>query len=664
MSLQDINQLLIIAENSFRNNNYEFAESVLHEVLQINAKNSRAYELLAYINGQKGNPELTYHFLIRASQEEGCSAAALYELGAIHLESGRPDQAKTCFTSSLEKGGNFFEALHDLGTAQAQLGKLNEALICYTKALNIRKDIPQLFFNLGRLHDELKRPELALENYNEAIRLQPNFAEAWCNKGSTLCDIKKFNEALICFENSLSLDPSISFILGDIAHIKMRRSEWIGIEGLKITIQENINSDKKVTSPFPLISLIDNLSLHKKCAEIYAQNKFPFNPSLGDIPKHSRQEKIRIGYFSSDFRNHAVSFLTAELFELHDKNMFEIFAFSSGADDKSAIRIRLQGAFTQFIDVSYLSDKEVAHLSREMSIDIAVDLGGYTANGRTGIFAYRAAPIQVGYIGYLGTMGSEYIDYLVADKTIIPQGSEQYYTEKIAYLPSYQVNDSRRKIADKVFTREELGLPEDGFIFTCFNNNYKILPETFDSWMHILKSTKRSVLFLYAENEWAKSNLIKEAEARGVNGQRLVFGKHLDPDEYLARYQACDLFLDTAPYNAGTTASDALWAGLPVLTLIGESFASRVAASLLNNIELPELITTTKSAYEALAIELATNPQKLISIKKKLAENRLKSPLFNSPLFSKHIEAAYLKMMEFYWADLPLVDFEINSISE
>ena len=661
MSLQDINQLLVIAENSFRNSNYEFAESILHEVIKVNAKNHRAYELLAYINGKKGNPELAYKFLMRASQEEDCSAAALYELAAIHLESGRAEQAKTSLIRSLEKAGNFFEALHDLGMAEAQLGNLNEALICFTKALDIRKDIPQLFFNLGRLYDEQKNPDLALENYNEAIRLQPNFANAWCNKGTTLCDIKKFDEALICFENALLLDPSINFILGDIAHIKMRRCEWAGIEKFKITIEENINSGKKVTPPFPLISLIDNLSLHKKCAEIYTKSKFPFNPSLGEIVKRSRKAKIRIGYFSSDFRNHAVSYLTAELFELHDKNTFEIIAFSFGADDKSAMRLRLQGAFNQFIDVSHLSDKEVAQLSREMSIDIAVDLGGYTANCRTGIFAYRAAPIQVSYIGYLGTMGSEYIDYLVADKTIIPPDSVQYYTEKIAYLPCYQANDSRRKIADKVFTRKELDLPEDHFVFTCFNSNYKILPETFDSWMHILKSTKQSVLFLYAENEFAKSNLIKEAEVRGVGGERLIFGKHLDPDQYLARYQACDLFLDTAPYNAGTTASDALWAGLPVLTLIGKSFPSRVAASLLHNIELPELITTTKLAYEALAIELTTNSQKLTSIKKKLAENRQKTQLFNSSLFSAHIEAAYLKMMEFYWGDLPPDDFQIIS---
>lgn len=658
--MQDTNQLLAIAENSFRNNNHEFAESILQEVLNINARNPKAFELLAYINVKKGNPEFAYKFLIEASEEEDCSAEAFYWLGTIHLESGRLDQAKSCFVSSLKKASDFFEALHDLGMVHAQLGDLNEALICFSKALDIRKDIPQLFFNLGRLYDELKRPDRAIENYNEAIRLQPNFADAWCNKGTTLCDIKKFDEALTCFENAYLLDPNINFLLGDMAHIKMKRCEWAGIEKFRILMQENVNFGKKVIAPFALISLVDNLSLHKKCAEIYTKSKYPFNPSLGEIAKRSQKEKIRIGYFSSDFRNHAVSFLTAELFELHDKNKFEIFAFSFGADDKSTIRLRLQAAFNQFIDVSYLSDKEIARLSREMNIDIAVDLGGYTANCRTGIFAYRAAPIQVSYIGYLGTMGSEYIDYLIADKTIIPPDSMKFYTEKIAYLPSYQANDSHRKLAVKEFTREELGIPEDHFVFTCFNSNYKILPETFESWMHILKSSKQSVLFLYAESEWAQSNLIKEAEVRGVSRHRLIFGKHLEPDQYLARFRACDLFLDTSPYNAGTTASDALWTGLPVLTLIGESFPSRVAASLLYNIGLPELITTSKLAYEALAIELATNPQKLRSIKKKLAENRLKTPLFNSPLFRAHIEAAYLKMMEFYWDHLPPVDFQIN----
>jgi predicted O-linked N-acetylglucosamine transferase (SPINDLY family) len=432
----------------------------------------------------------------------------------------------------------------------------------------------------------------------------------------------------------------------------MKMCAWDNLPESIEKVQSKLQSSKKNLHPFYLLALVDDGMLHKKCAEIYTQVLHPTDLTLGVIPKIPKHEKIRIGYFSADFRHHAVSMLTAELFELHDKNQFKTFAFSYGLDDKSPLRVRLSSSFDQFIDVSSMSDLEIAKLARELEIDIAVDLGGFTTDSRTGIFALRAAPVQMSYIGYLGTMGTQYIDYLFADKTIIPEDSKQFYSEKIAYLPSYQVNDSHRKIANKVFTRAELGIPQDSFVFACFNNNYKILPATFEGWMRILKAIEGSVLFLYAENEWAQKNLMKEAEARGIESQRIIFGKHLPADEYLARYQACDLFLDTTPYNAGTTASDALWAGLPVLTLIGNSFASRVAASLLNAIDLPELITTTQSAYEDKAIELAQNPDKLASIKQKLAQNRSSTQLFNTALFTKNIEAVYTKIYQRYQEDL------------
>ena len=300
-----------------------------------------------------------------------------------------------------------------------------------------------------------------------------------------------------------------------------------------------------------------------------------------------------------------------------------------------------------------ISDKEVAELSRATGIDIAIDLTGSTGNERVGIFSYRAAPVQLSYIGYLGTMGSEYYDYLIADKTIIPIENQQYFKEKIIYLPSYQVNDSKRFLADKIFDKVELNLPLNGFVFCCLNNNFKITPSTFDGWMRILNAVSGSVLFLYAQNKWAEENIKIEAKKRGVSHTRLVFASRIERSEYLARYKVADLFLDTLPYNAGTTASDALWAGLPVLTCMGESFAGRVAASLLNAIELPELITTTQAEYEAKAIELATNPAKLEAIKDKLNRNRLTTALFDTPSFTKHIESAYIKIYERYQADLP-----------
>jgi predicted O-linked N-acetylglucosamine transferase (SPINDLY family) len=381
--------------------------------------------------------------------------------------------------------------------------------------------------------------------------------------------------------------------------------------------------------------------------------------ALGSIPKRTKKEKIRVGYFSADFGDHPVSFLSAELFETHNKNKFELIAFSFGPHKPSQMRDRLVNAFDQFIDVSKLSDQAVAELARKLEIDIAIDLGGFTGSCRMGIFAFRAAPIQASYIGYLGTLGASYYDYLIADKTIVPTHLKEHYSEKIMYLQSYQVNDSKRKISNRVFSREELDLPPTGFVFCCFNNNYKILPQTFDSWVKILKAVDSSVLMLVANNPLVQSNLKKEAALRGIDPNRLVFGKRIPREDYLARYKSCDLFLDTYPYNAGTTASDALWSHLPVLTLMGQSFASRVAASLLHAIGLPVLITSSSQEYESLAIELATSPHKLNQIKQKLVAQRLSTPLFNTPLFTKHLESAYTDAIERYWADLPPEDIEI-----
>ena len=433
------------------------------------------------------------------------------------------------------------------------------------------------------------------------------------------------------------------------SHTKMKISSWLGLIEDSKNIVKKVMANNKVISPFSLAAINDDGALLKKAAQIFSQDRYPIHSSLCPIPKRTKKEKIRIAYFSPDFRNHAVSLLTVGLFENHDRNRFEVFGFSlKPAPDGDLVNLRLRQGFDKFLDVDQMSDKEIACLAQEYEVDIAIDLAGHTQNSRTGIFSYRAAPIQISYIGYLGTMGSEYYDYLFADITIIPNELQKFYSEKIVYLPSYQANDRKRTISERQFTRKELGLPEVGFVFCCFNNTYKIVPSTFDAWMRILNAVEGSVLFLYADNEWAKVNLIKEAGLRGIDSERLIFGGRFSVEEYLARYRVCDLFLDTFPYNAGTTASDALWVELPVLTLMGQSFASRVAASLLNAIGLPELITDTQEEYENLAIELATNPEKLGELKKKLSRNRFTEPLFDTPLFTKHIEAAYTQMYERY----------------
>ena len=645
-------QSLKLADHYFREKNYRYAKYILDKVIQIDSSNSKANELLAYIHGNSGEFDICFKLLNVACKQNDCSIEALYYLGSIQLERGLFGQAIETFKKSIFKGGEFFEALHDLATAQAQIGDLNSALNNYQKCLRFQSLSHELFYNIARIFDDLKRYEEAIANYDKALSIKPDFAAAWSNKGTTLNDLNRYDEAIAHLNKALSLKPDIDWIAGDLLHTKMKICSWSGFAESLENISKKVMANEKVAGPFSLLALNDNCLLHKKSSEIYASNKYPKNLALGLIPKRPSQEKVRIGYFSGDFRNHAVSFLTAELYELHDRNKFEVIAFSFGVDDKSEMCSRLSKAFDRFFDVSGISDLEIAKLARELQIDVAVDLGGYTKDSRTGIFSFRAAPIQASYIGYLGTMGSEYYDYLLADKTIIPDELQKFYSEKIVYLPSYQANDRKRIISERRFTRAELGLPETGFVFCCFNNNYKMLPSIFDSWMRILNTVEGSVLFLYAENEWAKANLIEEAGLRGIDSTRLVFGGRIPTEEYLARYRVCDLFLDTFPYNAGTTASDALWVGLPVLTLMGQSFASRVAASLLKAIGLPELITNSQEQYETLAIELARNPHKLEDVKLRLDHNRLTTLLFDTPLFTKNIEAAYIQMYERYRADL------------
>jgi predicted O-linked N-acetylglucosamine transferase (SPINDLY family) len=315
---------------------------------------------------------------------------------------------------------------------------------------------------------------------------------------------------------------------------------------------------------------------------------------------------------------------------------------------------RLSESFDRFIDVRKMSDKEVSKLSRELGVDVAVDLTGYTKYSRPGIFAERAAPVQVSYLGYIGSMGVDYIDYIIADKIVVPIEQQLNYSEKIVYLPhSYQVNDSKRKISDRQFTKKEFGLPEEGFIFCSFNSNFKILPATFDSWMRIMKTVDSSVLWLFVDNPTAAANLLQEAKNRGVDSKRLVFAQQMPLEDHLARYRLADLMLDTLPYNAGTTASDALWVGLPVLTCMGKLFAGRMAASLLGAIDLPDLITTSREEYEAKAIELASHPDKLREIKDKIGRSRQTTPLFDTKLFTRHIEAAYEAMYLRYQVGLP-----------
>lgn len=650
-----------LSATQFKLKKYSEAKTAAEKAIFIEGGNSEAYLNLGLIEKEFKQFESSIILFDKAITLNSHYHEAWSNKGNVLSELKRHNEAIAHFDKALSLKPDYVEAWSNKGATLHALKRYDEAIAHYDKALSLNPDYVEAWSNKGVTLHELNRYDEAIAHYDKALSLNPGYAEASLNKGNTFNKLKRYDQVITCYDKALRLKPDIDWIYGYLLHAKMKVCLWTDLDNSLETISKKIAAKEKAAFPFALLTANDDACLHKQAAQIFSNNKYPVNQSLGAIEKISNKKKIRIGYFSPDFKNHPVSLLTAELFELHNKDHFEIFAFSFGLDDQSPMRHRLSQAFNQFIDVSEMSDIEIASLSRELQIDIAVDLCGYTADNRTGIFAYRAAPIQVSYIGYLGTMGADYMDYLIADKTIVPSGSEPFYSEKIAYLPSYQVNDRKRVISDRIFTREELGLPENGFVYCCFNNNYKILPNVLDGWARILKAVDDSVLFLYADNEWAQNNLQKEIEARGIDGARLVFGKRIAIEDYLARYRACDLFLDTFPYNAGTTASDALWVGLPVLTLAGKSFASRVAASLLNAIGLPELITNNSDEYESMAIELAKNPQKLQSIKRNLENNRSRMPLFDTPLFAKNLEAAYTEMYRRYQADLQPYHILIDS---
>ena len=401
--------------------------------------------------------------------------------------------------------------------------------------------------------------------------------------------------------------------------------------------------------------------MQKTSAEIFVKNEYNDKNNQNHKFDNQTKQKIRIAYYSADFRNHPMSYLLANLYELHDRNKFEVIGISFGPDKDDQMRKRVSTAFDKFYDLRLKTEEEIVKFSRELKIDIAIDLMCFTKYHKFGIFVKKCAPIQVNYLGYPGTSGTNYLDYIIADKILIPKDSQKYYSEKIVYLPdTYQANDSTKKISDRIFTREELGLPKDAFVFCCFNNNYKITPQVFDVWMRLLERVENSVLWILSEDINISKNLKNETTKRGIDFNRIVFAERIKMNEHLARQKVADLFIDTFPYTGHTTASDALWVGLPVLTRIGKSFASRVSASLLNAIDLSELVTSSEKEYEDLAVEIAKNPTKLKEIKNKLKNNRSSKPLFNTQIFTRNIEKAYSLMYERYLKNLPLDNIEIS----
>ena len=559
-------------------------------------------------------------------------------LGNALLEKSSVNEAIIALSTAISLDRSFYDAYYSLGKAFHKIEKYQEAVDNFDSSIKLHSSHFQAHNDRGLALQKLKRLDEALASYDKSIALKPDLAEAYSNRGHTLMELKRFDEALGSYNKAIELKPGLDFLIGQRLHAKMCVCDWRNLTQEIQELRKQIEKSDIVCSPFILLGLVDSLPLQRKCAEIYTNKKFA-NLQRGLAPTvTSLKHRITIGYFSADFHDHATAYLMAQLFELHNRDRFKVLAFSFGPNSISKTRERMQPNFDAFHEVGQMTDSEIVSLSKQEGVDIAVDLKGFTADSRGEIFASRFAPIQVNYLGYPGTMGADYIDYIIADPTLIPLESQQHYSEKVVYLPhSYQPNDRIREIAQNSVTRVELGLPYDGFVFCCFNNNWKITPDVFDLWMNVLKRTPSSVLWLFENNKHAAENIRQEAQIRGVQPNRLVFAKRMPLAQHLARHKCADLFLDTSPYNAHTSSSDALWSGLPVLTRIGESFASRVAASLLNAIGLPELVTTSAVEYERMAIDLAQNPTKLASIKRKLYRESTDYGLISTQCFMRNI---------------------------
>ena len=589
-------------------------------------------------------------------------AAVLYNRGKVLGELGRYVDALASYDRALAVQSDFAEALNERGIVLTRLNRHTEALASYDCAIALNSRYADALSNRGNLLANLKRLDDALASHDRALEIFPNSAVFLGNRGYVFRTMNLPEKVAQDFSRVLELDPGYEYAFGHKLYANIQVCNWAQYDADRIRLVEHVREGRRACLPFPLLAVTDSAEEQLICAQTFVAHKHsPMTKALWTGERY-RHKRIRIAYLSADLYYHVVTTLIGDLFEHHDKSRFEVSAWSFGPDVEDAVRAKLRKSFEQFNDVGHMTDLEVATMLRAREIDIAVDLNGFTTHCRPDIFAHRAVPIQVNYLGYPGTIGADYMDYIIGDAEVIPEEHEAYYSEKVVRLPdTYQVN-SLRVVAERTPSRAEAQLPETGFVFCCFNNSYKITPEIFDIWIRLLKCIDGSVLWLSESSATVSRNLRLEAAARGVSAERLVFATRVLPPAYFARYRLADLFLDTLPYNAHTTASDALWAGLPLLTCRGNAFPGRVAASLLRAIGLPDLITTNLADYEALALKLASTPDLLAEINSRLARNRSTHPLFDMDRFSRHLESAYVTMYERYQRGEPPQSFSVAPV--
>jgi len=620
--------------------------ALLYEAaLSIDAANVTALHMLGAVRIQEGRFEDAIRLISEALSHAPDDPDALNDLGFACENANRVEDASAHYKHALAVRPNDAHTLFRLGAVELASGHPADAVNSLTSALRLEPDAPATLVHRAAAWSAMSRYEEALEDLDRAVELNPGDAQAWYLRGCTAGMFGLETRVVSSFTKARELDPSIDYLLGALVHAKADLCDWRDRDREVSELAASIDAGRDDCHPTIAVRLLDDPLRQLQCAKLAARRLEGLVHPPARAWTRRRRKRIRVAYLSNRYYESATTYLISELFERHDRDRFELFGVSYGPEGKGVARARIARAVDRFIDVRASSDQEVATLLRDLETDIAIDLMGYAGGARPGIAALRCAPIQVNYLVYPGTLGARFVDYLIADRFVVPSGYETYYSEQVVRLPEcYQPNDTKRPIADVTLARTELALPERGFVFCSFNSSYKLTPAMFDVWMRLLRQVEGSVLWLLSLNEAVAGNLRSEASRRGIAPSRLVFAPMQPLDAHLARHAAADLFLDSLPCNAHTTASDALWAGLPVVTCAGRSFAARVAGSLLHAMGLGELVTESTAAYEAIALALARDPLRLAEVRAKLRANRMTAPLFDIERYTRHLEWAYEAM--------------------
>jgi len=625
------------------------AERLLHDALSINPAD-------AGVQFNYGNVLLQLQRFDEAFTTFGEALALNPDLAEAHLNRGgilmsqkHFEEAITCFDAALRANPNFGEAHCNRGNALQELRRFDDALASYSAAIAINPQNAEFHASRANALHRLHRYEEALDSLSQALALHPEIADFHYNRGNLLFETKRFAEAFKAYDDAFRLDPQADYVEGDRFFTKMVICDWTNFAAENARLVAGVADGRLVSRPFAFLAAVSSQALQTRCSNLFADREFPALPALW-IGERYNHDRIRVAYLSADFRNHPVSHMLVGMFECHNRARFETIAVSFGADDGTPIRRRVESAVDRFYDVRQNSNADIARLLREGEVDIAVDLMGPTQSARPDILSHRPAPIQMTYLGYAGSSGAPYVDYILADRIVIPEAEQQYFREKVIYLPdTYMPTDSKRAVSTTTPARADEGLPDGGFVFCAFANSYKTSPLVFDVWMQLLAEVEGSVLWLSRNHISGQDNLRREAQSRGIAPGRLVFARHLELNEdHLARHRLADLFLDTLPVGAHSTVCDALWTGTPVLTCAGTTFGGRVASSLLSALGMQELVTNSVSEYKATALRLARDPQLLQTVKMKIASHRNVFPLFNTQQFTSHVEAGYIAAWELY----------------